>query len=92
MRPSREDEDEQDFITAYRISVKKALNDKDASRAKKASDAVDAELDGLMAMNFGVATMYSTMTSVEKQSIIHAFMFMTEKKLGSGTFDKWKAR
>ena len=45
-----------------------------------------------MAMNFGVATMYNTMTSLEKQSIIHAFMFMTEKKLGSGALDKWKAR
>ena len=87
-----EEEDDIDFLTAYRISVRKALNDKDTSRAKKASDAVDAELDGLMEMNFGVGMMYSTMTREEKMSIIHAFMFMTEKKLGSGAFDKWKAR
>jgi hypothetical protein len=79
-------------LAANRISVKIALNDKDTNRSKKASDAIDLEINGLVAMGFGVPEHYGKMTALEKQAIIHAFMFMTEKKLGSGAFDKWKAR
>ena len=75
-------------LAANRISAKKALTDKDVNRRQKASDAVDLELNGLVAMGFGVPTDYNKMSSEERQSIIHAFMFMTEKKLGSGAFDK----
>jgi hypothetical protein len=79
-------------LAANRISVKSALNDKDANRSRKASEAIDLEINGLIAMGFGVPMHYNRMTSLERQGIIHAFMFMTEKRLGSGAFDKWKAR
>ena len=54
--------------------------------------AIDAEIDGLMGMGFGDAVMYDSLALEEKQGIIHAFMFMIEKKLGSGAFDKWEER
>ena len=70
-------------LAANRISVKAALGDKDADRSKKASDAVDLEINGLIAMGFGVPTYYNKMTSEEKQSIIQAFMFKTERNSAS---------
>ena len=86
------DEEEQGFLSAYRILVVKALKDKDEVRRKSALAAMDTEIDGLMGLHFDDAVHYGEMTSAERQGIIHAFMFMTEKKLGSGDFDKWKAR
>ena len=41
-------------LAANRISVKVALNDKDADRSRKASDAVDLAINGLIKMGFGV--------------------------------------
>jgi hypothetical protein len=89
--PEGED-DEESFLSAYRISVTTALRDKDETRRKSALAAMDTEIDGLMGLHFGDAVKYGDLTSAERQGIIHAFMFMTEKKLGSGDFDKWKAR
>jgi hypothetical protein len=36
--------------------------------------------------------MFDTLTAVEKKEVIHAFMFLKEKHLGDGSFEKWKAR
>ena len=78
------DDDEESFLSAYRISVTKAPRDKDETRRKSALAAKDTEIDGLMVLHFGDAVKYGDLTSAERQGIIHAFMFMTEKKLGSG--------
>jgi hypothetical protein len=40
--------------------VKSALNDKDANRSRKASDAIDLEINGLIGMGFGVLMHYNS--------------------------------
>ena len=45
------DDDEESFLSAYRISVGKALKDKDETRRKSALAAMDMELDGLMGLH-----------------------------------------
>ena len=88
-----EDVDEElKIIQAYRVSLKKAMADTDDVRRASAEKAVFDEFDNLMDMNFAEGVLASNMTRVQIHSIINAFMFLTEKKLGSGAFDKWKAR
>ena len=79
-------------MKAYRLSVKKALKDNDQRKRESALKAIDDEIHGLIEIKWGTSMKISEMTSVERQSIIHAFMFLTEKTLASGDFDKWKAR
>ena len=79
-------------VKSYRLSVRKALEDADQRKRESALKAIDEEIRGLMEIKWGEAVRYSEMSSVDRQSIIHAFMFLTEKTLASGDFDKWKAR
>ena len=79
-------------LEAYRVSLKKAVADADETRRNSAIKACDDEFDNLMGMNFAKGVKARDMTRVQMLTVIHAFMFLTEKNLGSGEFDKWKAR
>ena len=85
-------DEERNVLEAYRVSLKKAVSDADDVRRESAIKACDDEFDDLMGMNFAKGLLARNMTRIQLLSVIHAFMFLTEKKLGSGEFDKWKAR
>jgi len=80
------------ILLAYRTSLHKAVNDPDVARRESAEKAVAEEIDNLFNMGWGDAVTRSQLSSDERDSIIHAFIFLKEKTLGNGDFDKWKAR
>ena len=45
-----------------------------------------------MGMNWAESVFARQMTRIQLTAVIRAFMFLAEKKLGSGEFNKWKAR
>ncbi len=83
---------EDPIMLAYRVSLKKATSDPNEQRRKSAEEAIIEEIDNLFNMGWGDAVMLNSLSREERDGIIHAFMFLKEKTLGDGTFDKWKAR
>ena len=81
-----------DMISAYRMSVRQAEGDKDKVRSQSATKAVNDEIDNIMGQDVFDPVRFDTLTAIEKKEVIHAFMFLKEKHLGDGSFEKWKAR
>ena len=73
-------------------ALKDWRGEKGGERRKRAEEAIIEEIDNLFNMGWGDAVLLNSLSREERDSIIHAFMFLKEKTLGDGTFDKWKAR
>jgi hypothetical protein len=80
------------MINAYRVSIRQAEKDKDENRSKGATNAVNDEIDNIMSQDVFEPVMYKDLTSIQRKEIIMAFMFLKEKHLANGVFDKWKGR
>jgi len=80
------------MLLAYRVSLNKAVNDPDKDRRESAEKAIDEEIDNLFNMGWGDPVLRSQLSQSEKEGIIHAFIFLKEKQLASGAFERWKAR
>jgi hypothetical protein len=76
------------YETAMQISVKKALEKFGAA----AEESIVGELMNLHKKGVQVPVMLSDLTRTQKKSIITSKMFLKEKFLSSGEFDKLKAR
>jgi len=81
-----------DMVNAFRMSVRQAENDKDETRSRSATQAVIDEIDNIMGQDVLDPVHYNSLTAEQKKEVIHAFMFLKEKHLGDGSFEKWKDR
>ena len=73
---------------ALQMSVKAALKtDRD-----RVSEALKVELTQLVDKDVWIATKWSKLTNIQKSKAIRCYIFMKEKRLANGDFDKWKAR
>eukprot|EP01039_Chlorochromonas_danica_P012888 gene12888-14853_t len=75
--------------TAFRISIKQAL---EGDHAEKATLAIKDEINNMLNYKVGYYIKYENIPMEHRQNIIPSFMFIVHKYKPNGTYDKTKAR
>jgi hypothetical protein len=79
---------EPDWLLAQHISLKKGIR----TMKEKVEPAVLSELQQMKDLGVFDPINYASLTQPQREKVVRAFMFITEKYLADGTFDKVKAR
>jgi hypothetical protein len=79
-------------IVAYRVSLKRALNQPDLVRRASAMKSAEKEITQLVTTTAVLPTKRALMTRAQISGMIPAHSFIKEKEHADGTFDKTKCR
>ena len=80
------------MVRAYRISVRQTLQEHNADKRKANSGAVEAEIKQLMDIGAIHPIRVKDLGEQERKRIIPSYVFLKEKQLANGDFDRMKAR
>ena len=80
------------MVHANRMSVRQALEDENADKRKASADAIEAEIKQLMDIGAFHPIRVEQLSEQERKRIIPSHMFLKEKLLANGDFDRMKAR
>jgi hypothetical protein len=80
------------MVQANRLSVRQALQEQNAEKRKASSDAIEAEIKQLMDIGAFRPIRVEDLSEQERKRIIPSHMFLKEKLLANGDFDRMKAR
>ncbi len=80
------------MVHANRMSVRQALEHENADKRKASADAIEAEIKQLMDIGAFHPIRVEQLSEQERKRIIPSHMFLKEKLLANGDFDRMKAR
>jgi hypothetical protein len=80
------------LVYAHRMSVKQAMNQQDEKKRTESQKAIEAEIKQLMDIKAFLPTKWETINEQTRKKIIPSHMFLKEKLLANGEFDRMKAR